>query len=105
MHTSDVRKALMEYISRINRKFSTRIEKIIVFGSYARGEYFEDSDIDVLVVGDVSLKELVDESIPILLKYGVVISPHDITPEKFELLKKEGASFIKNVEREGIVYA
>ncbi len=56
------RKALEEYIIRIKSKFSEKIEKIIVFGSYARGENLEGSDIDVLV-GNISLKELVDETI------------------------------------------
>jgi|Deesub1362B_J571_1020462.scaffolds.fasta_scaffold04918_3 hypothetical protein len=102
----DIRKkALQEFIQRIKKKYSSRIRKIIVFGSYARGEAGEESDIDVLVVGTISLKELIDEAVPILLKYGVVISPHDITPERFEYLKREGTSFIKNVEREGVVYA
>jgi len=40
-----------------------------------------------------------------LLKYGVVISPYDITPERFEYLKREGTGFIRNVEREGVIYA
>ncbi|WP_456475418.1 nucleotidyltransferase family protein [Candidatus Pyrohabitans sp.] len=102
--TEDVRKkALQEFIWRIKKKY--KVEKIIVFGSYARGEAREESDIDVLVVGDVKLEELIDESVPILLKYGVFISPHDITPERFEYLKREGTSFIKSVEREGVVYA
>ena len=104
--SQDIRKkALEEFIRRIKSNYSSKVEKIIVFGSYARGEAGEDSDIDVLVVGNISLKELIDEAVPILLKYGVLVSPHDITPEKFEFLKSEGTGFIRNVEREGVVYA
>ncbi len=99
------KKALEEFIQRIKNNYFSKVEKIIVFGSYARGEAGEESDIDVLVVGNISLKELIDEAVPILLKYEVWVSPHDITPEKFEFLKSEGTSFIRNVEREGVVYA
>jgi len=104
--SQDIRKkALEEFIQRIKTNYSSKVEKIIVFGSYARGEAGEESDIDVLVVGDIGLKELIDEAVPILLKYGVLVSPHDITLERFKFLKSEGTSFIRNVEREGVVYA
>jgi len=47
---------LVEYLSR-----HYIIKCIVVFGSYARGEDLEDSDIDLLVVGD-SLKDALDLS-------------------------------------------
>ncbi len=58
-------KALREFISIISQKFSSRVEEIIVFGSHARGEAEAKSDVDVLVVGYVSLEELIDETIQI----------------------------------------
>jgi predicted nucleotidyltransferase len=35
-----------------------RIKVMFIFGSYARGEQDADSDIDLLIIGDVSLREL-----------------------------------------------
>ncbi len=60
-------------------------EKIILFGSYARGNYTEDSDIDVAVIVDsidgdfldsqaelFKLRRNIDVSIePVLLKNGI----------------------------------
>lgn len=96
-------KTLHEFIDTVKKKHGNRIEKIIVFGSYARGDEREDSDIDVFIIGDVSLDELVDISFPLLLKSGIHISPHVMTEEHFNLLDREGYGFIKNVKKEGSV--
>ena len=43
-------KAVDEFLKRVLEKYRSRIESIILFGSVARGEAKEDSDIDILVV-------------------------------------------------------
>lgn len=95
--------ALKQFVNRVNEKYENSVEEIILYGSYARGDAGEDSDIDILVIGNVSLDELVDISFPLLLKYGVYISPHVMTEEHFSLLDSEGYGFIKNVKKEGRV--
>jgi len=40
-------------IEALLEKFSSNINKIILFGSYAKGKYQPDSDIDIAVVLDV----------------------------------------------------
>lgn len=95
--------ALKQFVERVNDKYRGKIEKIILFGSYAKGEAREDSDIDLLIIGNVSLDNLVDISFPLLLKYGIYISPHVMTEEHFSLLDSEGYGFIKNVRKEGRV--
>ncbi len=99
-------KALREFLKTAKQNHGAKIEKIILFGSCARGEATEESDIDVLIVGDVTLEDLIDISFPLLLKYGVYISPHVITARHLSFLEKEGYGFIKNVKKEGkIIYA
>jgi uncharacterized protein len=34
-----------------------KLEKVILFGSYARGDYDEESDIDIMVIADIALEE------------------------------------------------
>lgn len=92
---------LKEFIEIIKENHGAKIEKIILSGSYARGEATEESDIDVLIAGDVTLDELIDIPFPLLLKYGVYISPHVITAMHLSFLEKEGYGFIKNVKKEG----
>jgi len=97
------RKAVEEFVRRALGRYGDRIDSIILFGSVARGEAKEDSDIDILVVGDVSLEELVEVSFPILLEYGELISAKSMKKDRFDFAAKEGHSFVRNVLREGVV--
>ncbi|ASJ14644.1 nucleotidyltransferase domain-containing protein [Thermococcus radiotolerans] len=92
--------ALDEFLRRVEDQFGHSIENIVLFGSYARGDYDEESDIDVLIVGDVDFDELMNIVTDILLEYGELISPVVIKPGEF---KRREDSFIKTVLREGKV--
>ena len=51
-------RAVLAFARRARRELGDRIVHIILYGSRARGDYTEDSDIDVLVVvRDVDAKE------------------------------------------------
>jgi len=96
------KEAVEEFVRKLREKFGSRIESIVVFGSYARGEWKEESDIDVLIIGDVKLDEIIDVTYPILLKYRVYISLLVMSRDYFEMLKAEKTGFIENVLKEGI---
>lgn len=38
--------------------YGSRIKSIILYGSYARGDYTEDSDIDIMILLDISDMEI-----------------------------------------------
>ena len=92
--------ALNEFVKTLKGRYGDRIKKIILFGSYARGDYDEESDIDILIIGDIPQREISFLSAEILLKYGEVISAIVETPKEFERLKD--SFFHKNVLKEGI---
>jgi predicted nucleotidyltransferase len=80
-------------------------EKIILFGSAARGEFRRDSDVDLLIIkkdtplyGEDRVRELnrlIQRNIPLdLLVYR---------PEEFEKRLKMGDPFLKRVLKEGKV--
>jgi hypothetical protein len=96
-------KPLSEFVKETLEKYEEKIDSMILFGSVARGDAKEDSDIDILVVGDVGVEELVDISFSILLKYGKLISVKDMKKDHFNFLVHEEYSFIKNVLGEGVV--
>ena len=75
--------AVNEFVRRAVEKYKDRIDEIILFGSVARGEAGEDSDIDILVIGNASLEELVDISFPILLEQGEIISAKNMNKDHF----------------------
>ncbi|MGB2841621.1 MAG: nucleotidyltransferase domain-containing protein [Halobacteriota archaeon] len=97
------KKPVEEFVRRALEKYRGKIDKIILFGSVARGEAREDSDVDILVVGNVSLEELVDISFPILLEYEELISAKNMNREHFDFLVREGYSFARNISKEGII--
>ncbi len=97
------RRPIEEFMSRALERYRDAIETIILFGSVARGEGNEDSDVDILVVGDVSLDELVNISFPILLEDRKLISAKNMNRVHFDFLVREGYSFARNILREGII--
>ena len=48
-----VRDALGRLVTALRARFGERLHEVVLFGSYARGDADEDSDVDVLVVIDV----------------------------------------------------
>ena len=98
-----VERIVDEFGKELRKRFGGRVESVIFFGSYARGEGREESDIDVLVIGDLKLDEAIDVAYPIFLKYGIYISPVVMKREHFEMLKSEKTGFVENVLREGVV--
>ena len=92
-----------EFANKINNKY---IERIVLFGSVARGEDNDDSDIDILIISDN--RELIedkisDEKYEILDNYRELISAHIITQKHYEITKDY--SFFSNIRREGIILA
>ena len=59
--------------------------------------------MDILVIGDVSLEELVNISFPIPLEHGKLVSAKNMKREHFDFLVREGYSFARNILGEGII--
>ena len=100
-------KALDEFLRRALEKHRDRIERIILFGSVARGEGKQGSDIDILVIWKGDKLEGWDAlegiATDILLEYKKLISLKIIYPEEYRGMLDIGASFIQTIEKEGVV--
>jgi predicted nucleotidyltransferase len=85
--------------------YGTRLESLILYGSYARGDAGLGSDIDVLVVlaGSVDAGDEIRRTGEMVaglsLKYDVTISRFFVSAKQFD----ENWSLLRNVRREGIV--
>ena len=99
--------AVNEFVRRALRRFEDKIDNIILFGSVARGEAKEDSDIDILVVWKGDKLEgwdvLEDIAVDILLEYEQFISVKIIYPQEYLGMMDMGSSFIQNIKKEGVV--
>lgn len=106
--------ALKEQERKILENFRTELRSLLqdpsievrLFGSKARGEDREDSDLDVLVI--ISSEDwhksdkVYDIVTGLLLESGVCISPKIISKRQYEELIREDAPFIRNVIRDGV---
>ena len=101
------RKAVEEFVRRALDRYGDRIESIILFGSVARGEAGEESDIDILVVTkkeDFRLRRmLIETAFDILLNTGENISVKALSKDEFE--RRKNFSFLRNIISEGIKIA
>jgi len=92
--------------TELQRLYGDRLAKVILYGSYARGDYNEESDIDFLVVLkdeeiDVG-RELRTMSRPLYqISYDndIYISKH---PTTLKRLQNSQFLFYKNIRREGV---
>ena len=90
-----------EFANRVKSKY---IKQIILFGSVARGDDSEFSDIDILIVSSYGrkLEPIIEEEVfQIMIEKEELISAHVISEENFNNTKN--FSFLTNVLKEGIV--
>ena len=42
------------YVAEIRKIYGSHVKQIILYGSYARGDYTADSDVDIMILLDIS---------------------------------------------------
>jgi len=93
---------IKEFSRQVGQEFGA--ERVILFGSYARGEVTDDSDVDLLVIGSFEGGP-VDTSVKIRMKLRPQF-PIELlvrTPEKIQQRIEVGDSFIQNILKNGKV--
>jgi len=90
------------FLNLIIKKFN--LKKIIVFGSFARGDYHKGSDLDLVIVGE--FKERFIDRIGKIIELNdsdLEIEAMVYTEEEFQKMIQERRPFIEQVLEEGIV--
>jgi predicted nucleotidyltransferase len=103
MPKKDIIEILKEFKRELTEILGDKLVDVILFGSYARGDYTEESDIDVLVV--VKDKPTIEEEnkisklcLKFLIKYHIIISAITYPKKVFDL----GSSFVGEVKKIGV---
>jgi hypothetical protein len=89
--TEEILSALRQARPELAKRFG--VTRLAIFGSYARGEQREDSDVDVLVEVDPSIGlrfvDLADRVEAILGLRSEVVSRRAITPRNWQVIESE----------------
>jgi len=94
----------------LGKIFKDKLKKIILFGSYSRGDYKDESDIDVMVLVDDPNPyqyddALLDIEVDLSLEFEAVLSIFAENESSYEEAKAY-KPFLKAIEKEGIeIYA
>ena len=76
-----------------------QLDKVVLFGSRARGDHHRASDIDLAVWGGniARFAADIDEETSTLLKYDVVDMGQDVSPDLLASVQKEGRILYEKV--------
>ena len=102
------RKIIMLFSREMKRILGENLKKVILYGSYARGDFRENSDIDIMVLTTLTDAEIekieaqiYDVAFDFLMDHGVDISVVIKNENQFNYWL--GAlPFYDNVQREGV---
>lgn len=97
MNNTGIKPKVIEEIRTFARKYN--IDKVILFGSRARGDYKHTSDIDLAVVGgDFARFALdVDEETSTLLEYDIIDMSREMQDELRQSIMREGKILYEKV--------
>ncbi len=100
---------ISRFINEVSNLIGNRLKKVILYGSYARGDYDKNSDIDIMILTDFNDEELIQNRIKIRdiacdieLEEDVVISPIVRNIDKYNE-RVDIIPFYINVQKEGVV--
>ena len=102
------RQLVLELKRRLPSEVLSHLKKLIMFGSRARGEGAEDSDLDLVALVDEKNTEieskLSDAAYSVMWDHDFrpIISLKVFAESRFRSAAEKGYSFYRNVEREGV---
>jgi predicted nucleotidyltransferase len=107
LQPSEQQALIADFKKAVSQLYGDRLAKIILYGSYARGDAHEESDIDFLVVlkDEVvnpyrEIDRMNDSIFNLALKYNTMISFQPTSLQKLETSKMPIYYFIKKEGKE-----
>ena len=108
---SKINEVINEFIDEVNKILGSRVKKIILYGSYARGDFNKSSDIDIMILTDFTDDEIAQYRSEIVQlaydiewdnKFDIHLSPLVKNMDRFNYWL-EALPFYMNVQEEGVV--
>lgn len=103
--STQVEQAVRDFVGQLRALYGDRLRRILLYGSWARNEATEDSDIDLAVVlgGEVQPSREIDRMIDLItdvnLEYGVLLSVYPVSEDNY---LHTNSPLLINLRREGV---
>ncbi len=98
-----------QFVEKLKNILGADLSKVIVYGSYARGDYSDNSDVDIMIlvkISDDEIREVKNEIYDIAFDFeldtGIDISPIIKNEDQYEYWV-DTLPFYRNVRDEGVV--
>lgn len=107
---NNIKNIIIELVNDVNTLLGKRIKKVILYGSYARGDYNNNSDIDIMFLTDLSDEEIIEYrdkisdiayNIEEKNNFDILISPLVKNIDKFNYWLGT-LPFYNNIQKEGV---
>ncbi|MCU6766369.1 MAG: nucleotidyltransferase domain-containing protein [Blautia sp.] len=105
----NVSSIIYNFSREVKRLLGEKLTKVIVYGSYARGDYRDNSDVDIMILVKMTDEEIrtvkndiYDLAFEVEMNTGIEISPVIKNEEQYEYWV-DTLPFYRNVRDEGIV--
>lgn len=103
----DQQAVIHEVVEILKNEYGTRLHQVILYGSYARGDFHDESDMDFLVIFNdpvIAVKDELQVYGPAMVrlgeKHGLVVSVMPTSLHHFQTSKRSIFRFIK---QDGVV--
>ena len=107
-----INQVVSRFTDEVKNLYGDKLHRVILYGSCARGDYEEGSDIDIMVILDIPQDEIKNErgkartvanNLDKEFDYNVLLMPTVQSKDHFEKYENILPLF-SNIHREGIAY-
>jgi len=91
---------LADVLREVLLPLGAKVQVAFVYGSFAKGEETPESDVDLMVIGDVTFGEVVDVLASAERRLGREVNPIVHSLQEFEQGRREGQHFLNTILRE-----
>jgi uncharacterized protein len=101
-----VERALRRYRLELEQRLPGKLRRVTVFGSMARGQAYEESDVDVLVLLDeptfAERRDALDLAGSIGLEHDLVVAPVVLSQREWSELERRERALPREIARDGV---
>jgi predicted nucleotidyltransferase len=100
--TSEERRAVEEFRAQLRARYGARLRDLRLFGSRARGEAHEESDLDILVLLDGTDLATLTAIVELAMSISPWLSPHVFDFDCYHAPVSRATGFYRELRKESV---